>query len=367
MSRDFYGFSEQPFQLTPDPRFYFDSATHRKAMAYLGYGLAQGEGFIVITGEVGAGKTTLVRHLMATVDPNRLSVAHVATTQVNGSDMLRLAAASFGIASEGADKATLLTRFETFLRGEARLGKRVLLIVDEAQNLPVETLEELRMLSNFQAQGSALLQIFLLGQPEFRARIAGPERLEQLCQRIIATHHLEAMGADEIEPYVRHRLSCAGWTGNPDFAPDAYDALYRFSGGVPRRLNMLAGRMLLLGSVDQLALIDGEVVEAAFADIEGRPVPELKRPVRAPAPAPEPVLVPVDSVLELEPEFAAEPVAPATMREPDTDLAAQMALLEARLDEQDKALRRVLNLLVDWVEGEAAKPNLATLRGTAAA
>ena len=205
MYTDHYGLTARPLALTPDPRFYFDSATHRTAMAYLGYGLAQGEGFIVITGEVGAGKTTLVGHLMATIDRARLNAVKLVSTQVEGEDMLRLTAQALGLATEGLAKAQLLDRIERTLRTLAAEGRRTLLIVDEAQNLPTSSLEELRMLSNFQSGERALVQIFLLGQPEFRDRLQHSERLEQLRQRVIATHHLTPMEPEEVEPYVAHR------------------------------------------------------------------------------------------------------------------------------------------------------------------
>ena len=171
MYSEHYGLTGKPFQLTPDPRFYFDSQTHRKAMAYLGYGIAQGEGFIVITGDIGAGKTTLVAHLMATIDRSLLTTIQIGSTQVDGEDMLRLTAQGLGLATEGLAKAQLIERIERALLTNVRAGKRTLLIIDEAQNLPLAALEELRMLSNFQSGGGALVQIFLLGQPEFRARL----------------------------------------------------------------------------------------------------------------------------------------------------------------------------------------------------
>lgn len=266
MYDQFYGLQGRPFQLTPDPQFYFESATHRKALSYLGYGLAQGEGFIVITGDIGAGKTTLVGHLMNTIDPVRLTAIKIVSTQVEGDDMLRLAAQGFGIAADGVAKAQLLQRIEQYLHQQARAGRRTLLIVDEAQNLPVSALEELRMLSNFQLGGQSLLQIFLLGQPEFRDLVKSPE-LEQLRQRVIATHHLEPMMEMEVEPYIVHRLSVVGWTGNPRFTPDAFASIYAATDGVPRRVNALASRVLLMGAIDQLRRIDGEAVDAVAADM----------------------------------------------------------------------------------------------------
>ena len=169
MFEDFYGLTGKPFQLTPDPAFYFRSVTHRKALSYLGYGLAQGEGFIVITGEVGAGKSTLVAHLMGTVDPQRLTVGQVVTSKLDESEIVHVVAQCFGLEIEGHDKAGALGAIEGFLHEEARQGRRCLLIVDEAQNLSVAALEELRMLSNFQLGNHPLLQTLLLGQPEFNS------------------------------------------------------------------------------------------------------------------------------------------------------------------------------------------------------
>lgn len=172
MFDDFYGLTGRPFQLTPDPNFFFESGTHRKALSYLGYGLAQSEGFIVITGEVGAGKSTLVAHLMQRIDPERLTVGQIVTSNLDGEELVHLAAQSFGLDIEGHDKASALAEIENFLHEEAREGRRCLLVVDESQNLSIEALEELRMLSNFQLGAHPLLQILLLGQPEFKKVLA---------------------------------------------------------------------------------------------------------------------------------------------------------------------------------------------------
>lgn len=262
-----YGLLGRPFQLTPDARFYFDSATHRKAMAYLGYGLSQGEGFIVITGEIGSGKTTLVAHLMQTIDRSRLTAINIVSTQIEAEDMLRSVAHQLSLSTDGLSKAEVLNAVEQALHAEARQGRRVLLIVDEAQNLPFSAIEELRMLSNFQLGPESLVQIFLLGQPEFRDRLNGDPKLEQVRQRVIATHHLEPMGADEIEGYLVHRLAACGWKGNPDFTPEAVSLMHHQSGGVPRLINILAGRVLLHGAIEDLSVIDGNAVRAVLADL----------------------------------------------------------------------------------------------------
>lgn len=338
MYDSYYGFTDRPFQLTPDARFWFESRTHRTAMTYLGYGLTQGEGFIVITGEVGAGKTTLVGHLMASIDPKRLHAIRLVSTQVEGEDMLRLAAQQLGLATEGLAKAQLLDRIERTLRLHAAEGRRTLLIVDEAQNLPLSALEELRMLSNFQNGGQALVQIFLLGQPEFRERFQHSEHLEQLRQRVIATHHLTAMEEEEVSAYIGHRLSLVGWQGNPDFTGDSFAALYRHSGGVPRRLNMLVGRVLMHGAVEGLARIDAATIDMVAADMgEERAVPDTTEAPRRRA-------------ADAAPPTEAAPVRIVTAQDPE--LVDRIASLEERLDEQEAAIRRVLSLMIEWVERE---------------
>jgi len=326
MYTEHFGFTDRPFQLTPDARFYFGSRTHKKAMAYLGYGLAQGEGFIVITGEVGAGKSTLVAHLMATIDRSRLNAINIVSTQVGGDDMLRLAAQGMGLPTEEVEKAQLLERVEHHLEEQARKGKRTLLIVDEAQNLPTSSLEELRMLSNFQVGGQALLQIFLLGQPEFRDKLRS-DTLEQLRQRVIATHHLEPMEASEVEPYIKHRLNLVGWEGRPAFDQDAFAEIYNASGGVPRQVNQLASRLLLHASVEQIDAIDAEAVAAVAEDMAQDSA--RIQPLRA-------------ELADVAGEHG------EAVR--DLGLERRIAGIEERLDEQERALRRILTLLVDWVE-----------------
>lgn len=344
MYTDHFGLTGQPFQLTPDARFWFESRTHRKAMAYLGYGLAQAEGFVTITGEIGAGKSTLVAHLMATIDRARLNAVSLVSTQVEGDDMLRLAARGFGVAVEGLDKARLLDAIEQRLGEELRAGKRNLLLVDEAQILPVSALEELRMLSNFQVAGKPLLQTVLLGQPEFRDRLAS-SGLEQLRQRVIAAHHLEAMGADEIEAYLEHRLGLVGWRGRPAFAPEAIASIHEATGGIPRRINQLANRLMLAAALDQVDAIDADLVAAVAEEIGSDARPRAA----ATSPAGERVL----------PLRAARPtlVEPApAVAVPDPALARRVAALEARVEEQEAMLRRVLAVLIEWAEGDSERP-----------
>lgn len=412
MYETFYGLKSRPFQLTPDPHYYFESLTHRKALSYLGYGLAQGEGFIVITGDVGAGKTTLVSHLMATIDRERLTAANIVTTALDSKDIVRVVANNFDIDTEDMDKAQLLGAFEEFLHAEARAGRRCLLIVDESQNLPTGALEELRMLSNFQLGGQALLQIFLLGQPEFRDMLQKSDRLEQLRQRVIANHHLEPMESHEIEPYITHRLSKSGWSGRPKITSDVFALLYSETGGVPRKINTLMSRVLLMGAVEHAELIDQSLVGRVLADLNGEEIdiaqPEVEtdsakeksplwaKPSRAAqeqaepvsasfAPMPEdvsaapvvtaaeerPVSIATEAAthehevvslhsIESIPEAAAfEPV--EAVVEPAADdmvsarvdaISKQLSTLESRMDGQEENLQRVLTMLVDWVESD---------------
>jgi general secretion pathway protein A len=246
MYEAFYGLSSKPFQLNPDPSFYFGSKQHRRAKAYLEYGVQRNEGFIVITGEVGAGKTTIVRGLLESLDPDSVVAANLVSTQLDAEDTLRMVGAAFGVRSKDVSKADLLMSLEAFLVSKTSEGRRCLLVVDEAQNLTQRAVEELRMLSNFQFGKQALLQTFLVGQPEFREILQSPN-MQQLRQRVTATCHIGPMDRDETAGYIEHRLKCVGSTGRPAFDADAFDAIHRACNGIPRRINSVCDRLLLLG------------------------------------------------------------------------------------------------------------------------
>lgn len=378
MFDDFYGLTGRPFQLTPDPNFYFESATHRKALSYLGYGMAQSEGFIVITGEVGSGKSTLVAHLMQKIDREQMTVGQIVTSNLDGEELVHVAAQAFGLEVDGHDKATALGAIENFLHEEARAGRRTMLVVDESQNLSVEALEELRMLSNFQLGSHPLLQLLLLGQPEFKQVLAQHEELEQLRQRVIAAHHLEAMEPGELEPYIKHRLECVGWTGNPEFDQRVFAELYKATDGIPRRVNQVVTRLLLLGAVEQRTRIDNAMLTAVMQEMKGdNAFPEAApKPMSklAPAPAPGPIkhvaaAIPVPPRPKLE-EMLTE--RDAQIRElqqavvelsravneaaPDQAALEKIAALETKLEEQERAVRHVLTMLIEWIEtGEAPR------------
>lgn len=273
MYLSFYGLKAEPFLLTPDHRFYFESTVHSQAMAHLVYGINRGEGFIVITGDVGAGKTTLVKQLCACIDPRRIIAAHVVTTMVSGADLLRLVMAAFGITDIPSEKGAMLLRLQQFFEQAMRRGKRALLLIDEAQNLSVSALEELRMISNFQIGAYAPVQTFLIGQPQFRGVISDPN-LEQLRQRIMTYYHLGPMSREEVGRYIPHRLSKVGWRSDPDFEDGFVDAIFQYTDGVPRRINMLASRMLLYGFLEKLHRFGSHDVEKVATDLMAEaPIP----------------------------------------------------------------------------------------------
>lgn len=255
MYEDFYGLTGKPFQLSPDARFFFNSKGHNRAMAYLRYGLEQGEGFIVITGGIGTGKTMLVRNLFDELDSTRVVAAELVTTQVEPEDVLRIVCASYGLAHEGATKAALLNNLEAFLHDRYKEGKRVLLVIDEAQNLPERSIEELRMLANFQVGGRALIQSFLLGQNELKHTLQRPS-MEQFRQRVIASYDLRALNEEEMKNYILHRLRLVGWREDPKIENEVFEKIYEFTNGIPRRVNTLCDRILLFGCLEERHQID---------------------------------------------------------------------------------------------------------------
>ena len=280
MYEAFFRLTGKPFQLNPDPDFFFGSRGHKRAMAYLEYGLHQGEGFIVITGEVGAGKTTLVRNLLRKVPSQSIVAAQIVSTQLEADDLLRLVAGQFGVEIDGIDKSSLLLRLEETFRKLHHSGRRALLIVDEAQNLSQRAVEELRMLSNFQIETRSLVQSFLVGQPEFR-EIMQRQEMRQLRQRIIASYHLGPLDAPETQAYVTHRLAHVGWDHDPVFTPDAFDHIHKQAQGVPRRINTLCDRLLLsafLGESHEISATDVDAVAGELTEELGMAhVPEQTR------------------------------------------------------------------------------------------
>lgn len=267
MYESHFGLTGSPFQLNPDPSFYFDSRGHSNALSYLKFGVHQGEGFIVVTGEIGAGKTTLVRTLLGELDASEVVAAQILNTQLESGELLQSILTAFAVAApQGASKAQLLATLEAFLTEVAAQGRRALLIVDEAQNLGPEAIEEIRMLSNFQLGNHALLQSFLVGQPELRKQLESPA-MEQLRQRVIASCHLGPLTADETKAYVEHRLRRVGWESRPTFGEGAFAGIYAWTGGIPRRINLLCNRLLLAAYLAETDDISAQLVENTGAEL----------------------------------------------------------------------------------------------------
>jgi general secretion pathway protein A len=351
-----FGFSGPPFQLNPDPAFYFNSRGHGRALAYLQYGVAQAEGFIVITGEIGAGKTTLVRMLLDGLDRQKVLPAQIVSTQLESGELLQSIITAFGIPSQSNNsKAHLIATLEAFLTALAAQGRHALLVVDEAQNLPPKAVEELRMLSNFQLGNHSLLQSFLVGQPELRRLLESPS-MEQLRQRVTASCHLGPLSLEETQAYVEHRLRRVGWTLHPAFGPGAFESLFQWSGGVPRRLNRLANRVLLAAFLDGAESVSAELIERTAGELRAEigeggieapaPVPAPSAPPVSPAPAPAPSPSPVEPpVLSFSAPAPAPVPAPAPPPEPepepevhdlpDSEIAA--ATQDIELDAQSQA------------------------------
>lgn len=325
MYEAFYHLRAKPFQLSPDPSFFYGSKGHKRAMSYLEYGLHQGEGFIVITGEVGAGKTTLVRHLFKKLQGENLVAAQLVSTQLDADDMLRMVAAAFGLPHEESNKASLLKRLENFLVNCQNLGKRALLIVDEAQNLSPRAVEELRMLSNFQSQDKSLLQSFLLGQPEFRFTMAS-EGMQQLRQRVTASYHLGPMDQRETKEYIEHRLRTVGWNNDPVFSEDAFAAIHDYARGIPRKINTLCDRLLLMGYLEELHQINAAAVNEIVAEIKN----EMAVPMSSDAPG-----------LSQVPYGVSSPVAQAKHME----LESNLANLDKRVMQVERSIVSVLKLM----------------------
>ncbi len=338
MYTEFYALKGLPFQLTPDPRFFFPSTEHNRAMAHLTYGMHQGEGFIVITGDVGAGKTTLVDYLLTTLPPSEHVTAKLVTTQLGANDLLRMIAAALNLFEKRAVKATLLKRIEEFLASAQAQGRRVLLVIDEAQNLPIQALEELRMLSNIIVKGRVPIQTVLLGQPQFREILARSE-LDQLRQRIIASYHLGPLSGGETRSYVEHRLKLVGWERDPEFADACFDEIFRYTGGIPRRNNTLCSRLMLLGFLEEKHVIaDGMVSQVAK---------EMANELIAGG---EKATVPQEKTTALPGQLNGDArTLESEGRAPD-EIDKRLASIEKTVAHHDQAIRRALDVIARYLD-----------------
>jgi len=250
MYEEFYGLTEEPFRLTPDSRLCFSHNSYKNAKAYMQYALYRGEGFIVVTGHPGTGKSTLIGDLTSEFKGGKIMFTSLACPQIEGDELLRLIALNFNLDANTEHKSLLLHSLTQYFQELYRQGRRSLLIIDEAQDLPANALEELRLLTNLQQNNQPLLQIFLVGQKELRETILSPE-LEQLHQRIVASCHLEALNEADTAEYVRYRLTKVGWENNPVLYDDLFPTLFQYSRGIPRLINLICSRLLLHGMVEE--------------------------------------------------------------------------------------------------------------------
>jgi len=266
MYLDFYNFKCKPFDLVPNPEFIYFSKTHKRAITYLNYGITERAGFILLTGEVGSGKTTIIRDLIERHADNIL-LGKVFNTNVNAEQLIAMINDDFEIPVNGKDKISLLKDLNHFLVDQYAKGARPVLIIDEAQNLTAETLEEVRMLSNLETSDSKLLQIVLVGQPELRELLAKPE-LRQLRQRISIQCHLLPLTRPEMEEYILHRLQVAGNRDALLFSNKALDAIYSYSGGIPRLINILGEFLLLSAYAEDIRYIEEEMIIDIAGDLD---------------------------------------------------------------------------------------------------
>lgn len=263
----FYALTMPPFDLTPNPRFLFHSAKHREAINHLLYGIRERKGFVQLTGEIGAGKTTLCRALMEQLD-ERFSTALLLTPVLDANELTKAIAAEFGLGVRGLDRLETVATINDFLIRQAQRGKESVLIIDEAQNFSDDLLEQVRQLSNVETDDRKLLQIVLIGQPELRDRLNNP-RLRQLRQRITVRYHLRALTPFETGRYIKHRLELAGANGAPYFSSPALWRVFRYSRGVPRLINAVCDKALLAGFVQQSKRISFTMVGRAIRELEG--------------------------------------------------------------------------------------------------
>lgn len=263
MYEQFYGLKCRPFTLRPDPRFLYRSDTHTTALRMLEYGLFEQDGFVVLTGEIGSGKTMLVRHLLDTLDDS-FQIGLIANTHGSFGDLLAWVASAFGIEHDGQSESSTYDRFVEYLIHGYAQGRKTLLIVDEAQNLSAESLEEVRVLSNINADGNQIIHLLLVGQPELRELLVKPE-LRQFAQRISMHHHVMPLDASDVADYVNHRLMVAG-ARRPIFTDRAHQSLALSSGGIPRLINQIADMSLFYAFAEQCRLVSGDIVRQVVWD-----------------------------------------------------------------------------------------------------
>jgi len=266
MYQEYYNLTGKPFQLIPDVNCLFTSRGHLQALSYFNYGLEQGEGFVTVTGEIGAGKTTLIQALLANLEGKNVVVRTMVAANLDSIGVLEMIASVFDLPHEDSSKVVLLKTIEAHFLEYREQGQNILLVVDEAQTLNADALEELRILSNLEKNGRAVMQVFLVGQAELRTTILSKE-FEHLRQRIIASYHLDALTEAETKEYIEFRLNSVGWDNNPSLSKEVFNELYRWSLGIPRRINLLCDRLFVYGYLEEKAKLTKRDIMAVVSDM----------------------------------------------------------------------------------------------------
>lgn len=266
MYENYYHLDSDPFALSPDPRFSYLHPSYKKAKTYIEFALQRGEGFLLITGKPGTGKTTLIKEMLKDLDATKYKVTTLVTTQLQADDLLRYVAYSYDLPVENANKATVIQRLKNYLTERRRRNQHTILIVDEAQDLSKGALEELRLLTNFELDYIPLLQIFLVGQPQL-FDLLGSNSMEQFRQRITVATAMLPLSANEIEKYVQCRLNIAGWQHDPEINSDVYPLIYANTDGIPRRVNQVCSRLLLHGFVEDKHVLGIEDIEDVIREL----------------------------------------------------------------------------------------------------
>jgi general secretion pathway protein A len=264
---EYYALKHAPFDITPNPRYLFHSTKHREAFNHLLYGIRERKGFVQLTGEVGAGKTTLCRALLEQLD-SRYSTALIMNPVMSGDELMKAIATEFGLEVKGKDRLETIAAISDFLLKQTHAGRESVLIIDEAQNLTEDLLEQVRLISNIETDDRKLVQIVLMGQPELRDRLDSP-RLKQLRQRITVRYHLRPLTRTEVGQYIQHRLALSGSNGAPTFTFGGIWRVFRYSQGIPRLVNAVCDKALLAGFVERSYKINHRMVGRAIRELEG--------------------------------------------------------------------------------------------------
>jgi general secretion pathway protein A len=356
MYERFYELRERPFALSPDPDYLYPSRVHREALDYLRYGLESHAGFVVITGEIGSGKTTLLQTLLRGLD-SQTTVGRIVNTMLEPRELLETIMIDFGLDPAGKSKPLILRDLAQYLVDQRLAGRMVLLVIDEAQNLSLGALEELRMLSNLETEKSKLLQIVLVGQPNLREKLNAPE-LEQLRQRITVSYHLMPLDADETANYINHRLRRAAIGAPMEFPRDATNAIHGRSRGVPRIVNVICDAALVFGYAEERRAVDLPLVQEVLSELEVTgvlpPVGATNMTESAPSPMPAvarsaramPSVAAVDAPAASSPAAAPRPPSAATAAAASSSAPAPAyagvdpAIRAAQLDQREEALRQ---------------------------